>query len=661
MVNQVPERSDSMQRVQLSIILPTFNRENFLTQALDSISTQTFTDWELIIIDDGSTDRTSSLISDLIAKRRSAGSKQHVRYLYQENRGAYAARNNGLDLAKGKYIAFFDSDDIWLSHHLKDCVDSLEENSDVDWVYGASECIDQRTGKIVQPNTFYLNGRPRPFLKLHTRRSGALNVIIDKNVIETMISHGLFCGLQNSVCRATIFSHLRFLAFRVGEDRWLSAMAAKFGFCFAYFENVHVKYQIHDNHTSGVSSQLAVEKRIEIQSELIEGYENLSKVIQLTSFECNALKKRLSKEYFWHLGYSLLWQHGKYQEALKMFKKGLQLWPWDMGCWKTYLLSLVQVEADFGLKLRFYTYVLRLDLIVKQTVVKILSFYLRRSPIEFARWRLLNLAVPLSREVFKKEEYKTIEIRHGFKIRINLGDWLGRHVYVTGEYEPGTTQVMKSLLEAGDTVIDIGANIGYFTLLAARCVGYAGIVLAFEPLQKARDMLEKNVKHNHMTNVVIRKEAVSNNAIKQDFFVGPLDHLGISGFRPLENAQEVLQVTSQKLDDLLPHDKTIKLVKIDIEGNEYRVLEGMQNCILRDFPDLIIEVSASYLRELGNSSEELCMKLLNLGYYMYKIEDDGLVPITRITEQVTDMSTQFNALFTVRSELPSSLRIKIAN
>src|SRR6478735_3196191 len=113
----------------VSIILPTFNRARFLPNAIRSIREQQFGDWELIIVDDGSTDATPAIIPQLIADI-----VQPVRYICQDNQGAYAARNTGLDQAYSKYVAFFDSDDLWLPHHLSECVSALDSNSELGWV-----------------------------------------------------------------------------------------------------------------------------------------------------------------------------------------------------------------------------------------------------------------------------------------------------------------------------------------------------------------------------------------------------------------------------------------------------------------------------------------------------------------------------------------------
>ena len=94
-----------------SIIVPTFNRASFLPIAIRSVLEQTFIDWELIIIDDGSTDETGSVVSKFNDKR--------IQYFWQENQERSTARNNGVLKAKGEYICFLDSDDYFLPNHLQ--------------------------------------------------------------------------------------------------------------------------------------------------------------------------------------------------------------------------------------------------------------------------------------------------------------------------------------------------------------------------------------------------------------------------------------------------------------------------------------------------------------------------------------------------------------
>ena len=97
-----------------TVIIPTYNRENFLKRTIDSILSQTFKDFELIIVDDGSTDHTKALIDRYEDDR--------IVYFYKENGGQNSATNLGIQNAKGEYIAFCDSDDTWMPEKLEKCM-----------------------------------------------------------------------------------------------------------------------------------------------------------------------------------------------------------------------------------------------------------------------------------------------------------------------------------------------------------------------------------------------------------------------------------------------------------------------------------------------------------------------------------------------------------
>lgn len=109
----------------ISVIIPTYNRAKTIKKSLLSVLNQTVRDIEVIVVDDGSTDNTKKIISLLGDKR--------VHYIYQENKGACAARNNGLMHANGEYVAFHDSDDEWKLNKLEKQLKIIEEN-DVDVV-----------------------------------------------------------------------------------------------------------------------------------------------------------------------------------------------------------------------------------------------------------------------------------------------------------------------------------------------------------------------------------------------------------------------------------------------------------------------------------------------------------------------------------------------
>lgn len=101
---------------RVSVIVPTYQRRELVQEALASVASQTFRDVEVIVVDDGSTDGTREAL---------ARWSEDIRYSWQPNRGAAAARNTGLELARGEIVAFLDSDDLWLRHHLDTALAAL--------------------------------------------------------------------------------------------------------------------------------------------------------------------------------------------------------------------------------------------------------------------------------------------------------------------------------------------------------------------------------------------------------------------------------------------------------------------------------------------------------------------------------------------------------
>jgi glycosyltransferase involved in cell wall biosynthesis len=334
---QVPSVAEPL----VSVILPTYNRGAFLSEAVAAIRDQTFTDWELIVVDDGSSEEVSPEIYRLLSELG-----RPARIVRQDNQGAYGARNTGLDLARGRYVAFFDSDDVWLSHHLADCVGALETHPEVDWVFAACRRIDLDSDRLLLPNTFYRpGGEPWPFLKLRARAGGRLRVLDDVGALACMLAGGLNCGLQASVIRRQVFDGYRFQTrFRnEAEDQMTVIWALASGRRMAYFDAVHVEYRVHSENSSATATQ-DLAKRIAVLEAEARGYEELpNRGVVLSRAEELARRRRLGDQYFWQIGYALLWQNGRRSEALPMFRRGLNHWPWNLRAWKTYGLAVSRV------------------------------------------------------------------------------------------------------------------------------------------------------------------------------------------------------------------------------------------------------------------------------------------------------------------------------
>lgn len=136
---------------RVSVIIPTFNRARMVCEAVDSVLAQTLSAFELILVDDGSTDDTADVI------RSRYGGEPRLCYVHQENGGTACARNHGLDLARGEYVALLDDDDLWLPRHLESQVACLETHEDTDLVIcDARYEGGERTGTIFGETSYRL-------------------------------------------------------------------------------------------------------------------------------------------------------------------------------------------------------------------------------------------------------------------------------------------------------------------------------------------------------------------------------------------------------------------------------------------------------------------------------------------------------------------------
>lgn len=146
-----------MAKPSISIIVPTYNRAEFIVEAVESVFAQTVTDWELIIVDDGSTDNTVELLEPFLADQR-------VTYQKQENQGQAVARQQALKIATGDYIAFLDSDNRWLPQRLELGLTALSNHSNAAVSYGDIITIDDNGIETSRHNMRRYSGAIAPQL-----------------------------------------------------------------------------------------------------------------------------------------------------------------------------------------------------------------------------------------------------------------------------------------------------------------------------------------------------------------------------------------------------------------------------------------------------------------------------------------------------------------
>ncbi len=142
------------QDILFSIIIPTYNRSGMIGKAIESVLAQTYSHWELIIIDDGSTDNTRE-----IAKRYN---DKRIKYYYQKNKGKSAARNKGIEMSKGDYLAFLDDDDYYLNDFLFSFYKKIKDNNFKKALYMCDVIEEEESGEKIyfSKNMKYIDNPP---------------------------------------------------------------------------------------------------------------------------------------------------------------------------------------------------------------------------------------------------------------------------------------------------------------------------------------------------------------------------------------------------------------------------------------------------------------------------------------------------------------------
>ncbi len=145
----------------VDVIIPAFNGAKYLPAALESVASQTFDDWRILLVDDGSTDNTAEVVDPFLER---FGSR--MTYIKQNNRGLPAARNTAIRASTGEFLALLDADDVWLPCRLSESVKTLKERPQAGLAYGLITSIDQdgNPGKTFLGNPRYAEGHIAPHI-----------------------------------------------------------------------------------------------------------------------------------------------------------------------------------------------------------------------------------------------------------------------------------------------------------------------------------------------------------------------------------------------------------------------------------------------------------------------------------------------------------------
>jgi FkbM family methyltransferase len=219
----------------------------------------------------------------------------------------------------------------------------------------------------------------------------------------------------------------------------------------------------------------------------------------------------------------------------------------------------------------------------------------------------------------------------GLRLELLPGNETSRAIFVTGRYEPNEFSVLQKVLRPGMTFVDVGANMGLYSLFAAKKVTAQGRVLAIEPSSREYEILSRNIKRNHLANIRALNIAASDRQGAAELLVAPLKNaghntLGEFGYGTALERKE--RVPTERLDDIVRQEglERVDVIKMDVEGAEMLALRGAADTLRRFQPLLLLEVSDRTLQHQGSSSRKLLNFLAAEGYQLYQFSSQTGLP-----------------------------------
>lgn len=260
--------------------------------------------------------------------------------------------------------------------------------------------------------------------------------------------------------------------------------------------------------------------------------------------------------------------------------------------------------------------------LLKSTARQWFRWYLNRFPLRDGKARLYQA---LHQALMPSERFLMVDIDPGFRLKCDLQDPEQRKIYFYGHYhERYEARLIGEVLRDGDFFWDIGANIGYFTLLAAATLQNSGQIIAFEPGRTAFQRLQDNIGLNNFNNITAVNLAASNSAGEAKLFLTTeIADTGASLYQGGGDRTDFEIIPTIPLDTYLAQEKLPPphMIKIDVEGAELAVLQGATKILSEFSPLLLIEMEGKNLQAAGTDKTAILNFLNPLGYrgaFLYK-------------------------------------------
>jgi FkbM family methyltransferase len=212
-------------------------------------------------------------------------------------------------------------------------------------------------------------------------------------------------------------------------------------------------------------------------------------------------------------------------------------------------------------------------------------------------------------------------------IACDTSDFIQRYLYVFGVWEPTISELLRRHLQPGQVFVDVGANIGYYTLLAARAVGPSGRVIAFEPSPTVRAHLSANIERNAMGDrITVHGVAAGAQPGTVTMFLATPDNLGLTSTRHAPGFTSEGEVEVRRVDDCVTAADRgrVAFMKIDTEGDELAAAQGAQG-VLAAMPlgaMVLIEIDEPRMKERGGTPKDVFDLMAALGYTASSISNE---------------------------------------
>jgi FkbM family methyltransferase len=209
------------------------------------------------------------------------------------------------------------------------------------------------------------------------------------------------------------------------------------------------------------------------------------------------------------------------------------------------------------------------------------------------------------------------EFRPGLWMQLNVRDLVQQTILLEGTWDPSLTSFIETTLQPGDVFIDVGAHVGYFTLLAASRVGPSGAVLSVEPNPIAMEQLSRNVSRSGLQNVLAAHTACGDSHDPVRLYLHTESNTSMASLSSANATSGVaVDVSCTPLDDLCMERglDRVRLVKIDVEGAELSVLRSMTRLLRHMKPIVVLELEPRLLTSFGTTSDSVVAFLTDHDY-----------------------------------------------